>query len=270
MIMKLCVIGTGNMARAVIGGILKNGILTEEDMIASNPRRESLDALQALYSVEGETDNARAVRAADVIILAVKPQKYDEVIDGIADAASGKLIVSLAAGRSIARIRDRFARNVRIVRVMPNTPALIGEGMIAYSAGDDVKSEELSFIRELLSSLGRVIRVDEGQMDAVVAVSGSAPAYVFMMIEAMADAAVGLGMPRAQAYEMAAQTVAGSAELFLQSGKHPGELKDAVCSPGGTTIEAVRVLESRGFRQALIEAMRACGEKSAQMERGGA
>ena len=148
---------------------------------------------------------------------------------------------------------------------MPNTPAMVGEGMTAACASESVTSEELDHVKEILSAFGKVEVVTENLMDVVVSVSGSSPAYVFMLIEAMADAAVADGMPRAQAYQFAAQAVYGSAKMVLETGKHPGELKDMVCSPGGTTIEAVRVLEKEGLRSAVIEAMKACTEKSRNM-----
>ena len=154
---------------------------------------------------------------------------------------------------------------MKLVRTMPNTPALVGEGMTAACVNRHVTEEEKAYALRLLSSFGKVRLVPEHLIDAVVAVSGSAPAYVFLFIEAMADAAVAEGMPRAQAYEFAAQAVYGSAKMVMETGKHPGELKDMVCSPGGTTIEAVRVLEEKGFRSAVTEAMRACADVSRRL-----
>ena len=169
---------------------------------------------------------------------------------------------SIAPGKTLKWLEELFEKPVKLVRCMPNTPALVGEGMTGMCANERLTEEEKKEICRILEGCGKVEQVDEGLMDVVVSVSGSSPAYVFLFIEAMADAAVADGMPRAQAYQMAAQAVLGSAKMVLETGKHPGELKDMVCSPGGTTIEAVRVLEEKGMRSAVIEAMKACTEKA--------
>ena len=196
-------------------------------------------------------------------MLSVKPQFYEDAIAGIKDyIRDDQIIVTLAPGKTLAWLEEKFGKPVKIVRTMPNTPALVGEGMTAACPNQYVTEEEKEYVLQILGAFGKVEVVPERLIDAVVAVSGSAPAYVFMMIEAMADAAVAEGMPRAQAYEFAAQAVYGSAKMVLETGKHPGELKDMVCSPAGTTIEAVRVLEKEGFRSALIEAMKACADVS--------
>ena len=173
-----------------------------------------------------------------------------------------QLVITIAPGKTLSWLEAQFGKKVKIVRTMPNTPALVGEGMTAACVNQYVTEEEKEYALRILSSFGKVELVPEHLIDAVVVVSGSAPAYVFMFIEAMADAAVAEGMPRAQAYAFAAQAVYGSAKMVLETGKHPGELKDMVCSPAGTTIEAVRVLEEKGFRSAVIEAMRACADVS--------
>ena len=172
------------------------------------------------------------------------------------------MIISLAPGKTLAWLEEKFGKKLKIVRTMPNTPALVGEGMTAACPNAYVTEEEKNYALELLGSFGKVEVVPEYMIDAVVAVSGSSPAYVFMLIEAMADGAVAEGMPRNQAYKFAAQAVCGSARMVLETGKHPGELKDMVCSPAGTTIEAVRVLEEKGFRSAIIEAEKACADVS--------
>ena len=175
------------------------------------------------------------------------------------------IIVSIAAGQPIERIENMFERSVKLVRVMPNTPALVGASMSAICCNDEITEDELVEIQTIFNSFGEAEVISEHLMDTVIGVSGSSPAYVYMFIEAMADAAVADGMPRAQAYKFAAQSVLGSAKMVLETGKHPGELKDAVCSPGGTTIEAVAQLEKSGFRSAVIEAQRACVQKSRDM-----
>ena len=175
------------------------------------------------------------------------------------------LVVSIAAGQTLANIGHLFGKNIRLVRSMPNTPALVLEGAAGICFAPTVTEDDKKLVMELFSSFGVAREVPESLMDAVIGVSGSSPAYVFMFIEAMADAAVAAGMPRAQAYELAAQSVLGSAKMVLETGKHPGELKDMVCSPKGTTIEAVRVLEEKGFRSAVIEAVGACIKKAGEM-----
>ena len=170
--------------------------------------------------------------------------------------------MTLAPGKTLEWLEEQFGKPVKIVRTMPNTPALVGEGMTAACPNQYVTQEEKEYILKILSAFGKVEVVPERLIDAVVAVSGSSPAYVFMLIEAMADAAVAEGMPRPQAYEFAAQAVYGSAKMVLETGKHPGELKDMVCSPAGTTIEAVRVLEKEGFRSSVMEAMKVCADVS--------
>ena len=169
-----------------------------------------------------------------------------------------KIIITIAPGKTLAWLEEKFGKKVKIVRTMPNTPAMVMEGMTAASPNSYLSEEEVKYACHILESFGKVEVIPERLMDAVVGVSGSSPAYVFILIEAMADAAVSDGMPRAQAYKFAAQAVMGSAKMVLETGKHPGELKDMVCSPAGTTIEAVRVLEGTGFRSSVIEAMKAC------------
>ena len=181
------------------------------------------------------------------------------------DIKDEQIIITIAPGKTLAWLAEKFGKDVKIVRTMPNTPAMVGAGMTAACPNEHITEEEMAYIRTLLESFSRVEIVPERLMDVVVSTSGSSPAYVFMMIEAMADAAVSGGMPRPQAYQFAAQAVLGSAKMVLDTGRHPGDLKDMVCSPAGTTIEAVRVLEERGFRSAIFEAMKVCEEISKNM-----
>ena len=174
-------------------------------------------------------------------------------------------MVTIAPGKTLEWLKGQFGKEVKLVRTMPNTPAMVGEGMTAACPNELVTEEEKAYVLHILEAFGKVEIVPERLMDAVVSVSGSSPAYVFMLLEAMADAAVAAGMPRQQAYKFAAQAVYGSAKMVLDTGRHPGELKDMVCSPAGTTIEAVRVLEKNGFRSAVMEAMKACAEVSGKM-----
>ena len=264
--MKIGFIGAGNMAQAMISGILTNGIFDKEEVVASDASKACLEGVEKSLGIHIIPNNRELVKQAEVIVLAVKPQYYSSVIEEIKDEIKEQqIIVTIAPGQTIEHLESLFGKAVKIVRTMPNTPALVGEGMTAVCGNKAVSEQELEYICHILKGFGKVEVVDEHLMDAVVAVSGSSPAYVFMFIEAMADAAVADGMPRKQAYEFAAQAVLGSAKMVLETGKHPGELKDMVCSPGGTTIEAVRVLEEKGLRSTLFEAMRACSKKAKGM-----
>lgn len=264
--MRLGFIGCGNMAGAMIGGILEHGICSASDIIASTLHQESADQVRETYGIEATVDNRRVARECGILILAVKPQFYEEVIEEIReDVSDDTIIVSIAPGKTLEWLDIQFGRPMKLVRCMPNTPALVGEGITGVCCNEEVEEEELNRICQILSGCGKTEVLSEHLIDVVVSVSGSSPAYVFMFIEAMADAAVADGMPRAQAYKFASQAILGSAKMVLETGKHPGELKDMVCSPGGTTIEAVRVLEERGFRSAVIEAMKACTRKAKGM-----
>ncbi len=264
--MKLGFIGTGNMAGAIMGGIINKGVFKAEEIIGSDIFAPGRERAKETYGINVTADNREVVEKAEVVILSVKPQFYASTIEGIKDAVKeNQLIITIAPGKTLKWLEEQFGKKVKIIRTMPNTPAMVSEGMTAACPNEYVTEEEVKYAVSILSSFSKVEVVSENLMDVVVAVSGSSPAYVFMFIEAMADAAVADGMPRAQAYKFAAQTVLGSAKMVLETGKHPGELKDMVCSPAGTTIEAVRVLERNGFRSAVIEAMKACTEISKKM-----
>lgn len=265
--MKIGFIGLGNMAAAMIGGMLAKGLVGPEDVIGSAKTKETIERVGKQYKITTVLDNLRVAKEADILFLAVKPIFFPEVIEEIREAVrSDTVIVSIAAGRDLAYLKETFDRpELKFVRCMPNTPALVLEGCTGVCSGEKVTQKELDTVMELLNSFGKASTVPERLMDVVVGVSGSSPAYVFMFIEAMADAAVAGGMPRQQAYEFAAQAVLGSAKLVLETGIHPGQLKDMVCSPGGTTIEAVKVLEEKGFRAAVMDAVEACMEKSKDM-----
>lgn len=259
--MKLGFIGTGNMAGAIMGGIIKKGIFTPEEIIGADIMESGRKKVQDTYGIRVTPDNLEVVSQAEVVILSVKPQYYADTIAKIKDSVrDDQIIITIAPGKTLEWLEERFGKPVKIVRTMPNTPAMVGEGMTGAAPNEYVTEEELAYAVEILSAFGKVEVIPEHLMDVVVSVSGSSPAYVFMFIEAMADAAVADGMPRAQAYQFAAQAVYGSAKMVLETGKHPAELKDMVCSPAGTTIEAVRVLEEKGLRSAVIEAMKACTE----------
>lgn len=264
--MKIGFIGTGNMASAIMGGIIKNKLIAADEIIGADLYAPGREHVKEQFGIHVTADNNEVVEKSDVIVLSVKPQFYEEVICEIRDAVrADQIVITIAPGKTLAWLAEKFGKEVKIVRTMPNTPALVGAGMTAMCPNEHMTEEETAYVRSLLESFGRVEVVAERLMDVVVSTSGSSPTYVFMMIEAMADAAVSGGMPRPQAYQFAAQAVMGSAKMVLETGKHPGELKDMVCSPGGTTIEAVRTLEEYGFRSAVIEAMKVCEEKSKLM-----
>ncbi len=264
--MKLGLLGTGNMASAIMGGIIKQNMILADEIIGSDKSEAGRERAKEQFGICVTADNKEVAEKAEVLILAVKPQFYADVIAEIRDVVSEKqIIITIAPGKTLAWLSEQFGKKVKIVRTMPNTPALVGAGMTAMCPNENMTEEETVYVRSLLESFSRVETISEHLMDVVVSTSGSSPAYVFMMIEAMADAAVSGGMPRAQAYQFAAQAVLGSAKMVLETGKHPGELKDMVCSPAGTTIEAVRTLEEYGFRSAIMEAMKVCEEKSKMM-----
>ncbi len=276
--MKIGFIGLGNMAKAIIGGILKDKIIPAKDIIGSDKSADMRKGAAKEFGITVYDTNKEVVANSDYLFFAVKPQFLPDVMDEIRGTVKkNTVIISIVAGKTIEFIEQGVAgtkstsnaakdnSGLKIIRTMPNTPALVGEGCTGVCPNDNVTDKELKKALEILSSFGKAYVVPERLMDTVGAVSGSSPAYVFMFIEAMADGAVAGGMPRSQAYEFAAQAVLGSAKLVLESGKHPGELKDMVCSPGGTTIEGVKVLEECGFRGAIIDCMEAVIEKTKRL-----
>ena len=260
--MKIGFIGNGNMGGAIIGGILEHKLVQPQDIIVSDINENGLRLSAEKYGVHTSTDNKTAA-SADVLFLAVKPNAVYTVIDEIKDTVSSQtLIISIVAGQTLQKLTEAFGKDIKLVRVMPNTPALVGEAMSGIVPNENVNDAEKEIVLNIFNNIGKGELVDEHMMDAVTGISGSSPAYVFMFIEAMADAAVQGGLPRAKAYTFAAQAVLGSAKMVLDTGKHPGELKDMVCSPSGTTIDAVAVLENEGFRGAVMKAVKACIDKS--------
>lgn len=266
---KIGFIGAGNMGSAMIGGICNSGLITSDQIIASAHSSATLEKLSHTYGIGTTLSNQEVAAISDILFLAVKPNKFSEILPCLADILKKDcVIVSVAAGQSISNIESLLNTDIKLVRAMPNTPALVGESMSALCRNANVTDKEFAMIKQLFECFGKAELVPESMMDAVIGVSGSSPAYVYMFIEAMADAAVADGMPRQMAYTFAAQSVFGAAKMVLATGKHPGELKDAVCSPGGTTIEAVASLEAGGFRDAIITAQRACVQKSKNLTSG--
>lgn len=255
---KIGFIGMGNMGYAMLKGALS--VFSSGELIFTDVNTERMITVAKETKVAYAETNAELANSAKYIVLAVKPQFYNQVLHNIENIVKeDNVIISIAPGISIQRLKDALGFNSRIVRAMPNTPALIGEGMTGVCYDDKLLNyEEKDVISKLFGSFGKYRIVEERLMSAVTCASGSSPAYVYMFIEAMADAAVMKGMPRAAAYEMVAQTVLGAAKMILETGKHPGELKDMVCSPGGTTIAGVAALEEHGFRNSIIKAVEAC------------
>ncbi|MCM8900812.1 pyrroline-5-carboxylate reductase [Caldicoprobacter algeriensis] len=263
---RLGFIGAGNMASAIMRGIIACGIVHPNNIYAFDVDLDKLNRLSAELGICTAKDNCQVVSNSDIVILAVKPNTYSKVLLEIKDCLEERhILISIAAGISVDFIKQLIGGRCKVVRTMPNTPALVGEGMTALCTNHELSPKELKAVKDILHSLGKVEEVSENLMDAVTAVSGSGPAYVAMFIEAMADGGVLAGLPRDLAYRMAIQTVIGTARLLSEWGKHPGELKDMVSSPGGTTIEAVRQLEKQGFRGAVIEAVNACMLKAKTM-----
>lgn len=264
--MKIGFIGLGNIAKAMIGGMLAKEIAAKEDIIGSARTKKTQEAVREAYGITTYADNKEVASRADILVLAVKPQFFGEVIPGISDyVRDHTLVISIAAGKSMSEIEGLFGRELKLVRCMPNTPALVGEGCSGVCRNERVNDAEMSRCMELIGSFGLAEEIPEKLIDAFAGISGCSPAFVFMFLEALADGGVAAGMPRKQAYTFAAQAVMGSAKLMLESGKHPGELKDMVCSPGGTTIEGVRVLEEKGMRAAVMDAVRATVEKAQKL-----
>lgn len=265
--MKIGFIGLGNMASALIGGMLAQQKIRPEDILGSSKTEATAARIKKTLRIDARVDNLRVARESDILFLATKPVMFPTVIAQIRDEVrEGTLVVSIAIGVDLNYLKKTFDRpDLKFVRCMSNAPALVLEGCTGICVGEEVSDNELAGIVELMESLGRVSVVPERLMNVVVGVSGSSPAYVFMFMEALADAAVAGGMPRQQAYEFAAQSVLGSAKLMLETGLHPGVLKDMVCPPGGATMQAVKVLEEKGFRGAVMDAVDACVHKSRNM-----
>ena len=259
--MKIGFIGGGNMAGAIANGVISSGLCAENDITVCDINKDCLKKYpKGVYTSQNNAD----ALFGDYIVLAVKPFILAGVLEEIKNYdIKNKVFVSIVAGVSVEEIKSILGKSIKVVRVMPNTPAQVGEGMTVVAKPDEsVSDTELFDVIKIFDAVGKTEVMAESMINTVTGVSGSSPAYVFMMIEAMADAGVMGGIPREASYRLAAQSVLGSAKMVLDTGKHPGELKDMVCSPKGTTIEAVAELEARGFRSAIIEAIRKCNEKA--------
>lgn len=258
-------IGSGKMAQAMIGGIVKSQLVDPDQVIASAQTESTLQEVNELYGIQTDLDN-RKVADVDLLFLAVKPNDYEAVIHEVRHSVQpATVIITIAPGITAKEIERAFEADRKVIQTMPNTPSLIGAGMSTICANSMVTDEELNTVIKLFKSFGEVEVISEDQMDAIPSISGSSPAYVYMMIEAMADGGVRQGLSREQSYRLAAQAVMGAAKMVLETGKHPGELKDEVCSPSGATIAAVAKLENEGFRGTVLSAMESCTQKVKEM-----
>nr|WP_230501746.1 pyrroline-5-carboxylate reductase [Sutcliffiella rhizosphaerae] len=260
---KIGFIGCGKMAQAIIGGLIQSGLVAKEELFASAKSDATVNKVMDMFHINATTNNVEVAANADILILAVKPDLHQTVIEEVSNSIKiDTVIITIAAGITLDYLEQAFGKKIKAIRVMPNTPSLVGEGMSAICANESVKEEELNEVKVLFESFGKAEVFPEKLMDTIPAVSGSSPAYVYMFIEALADGAVKQGMNRDQAYILAAQAVLGAAKMVLETGMHPGVLKDNVCTPGGATIEAVTILEKHGLRSAVMMAMEACTVKS--------
>ncbi len=264
---KIAFLGGGQMAEALIGGLLSTKRCGANQLRAADPRNDRLDHLRKKYAIHVCGSNREAVAWGDIVVLAVKPQVLDGVLKEVGQKLTSILVISVVAGAPTRRIVEACGRQTRVVRAMPNTPALVHEGMTALAAGAGVPEGEMNLVREIFKSVGQVASVEERLMDAVTGLSGSGPAYVFLAIEAMADGGVKMGLPRDLAGLLAAQTVLGAARMVLETGQHPARLKDQVASPGGTTIAGLHRLERGGVRATFIEAVEAAAKRSQELAR---
>lgn len=263
---KIGFIGCGNMGSAMVGGIIKSELFHKRDIIASCRTEKSANTLADRFGIDTTSSNIEVVKQSDFIVLAIKPYMYESIIKEIKDLIdNSKIIITIAAGITINNIEAWFNKKIKLVRTMPNTPALVREGMTAICPNKEIEEKELGRVIDIFNSFGKCEIIEEKDFHSFIALSGSSPAYTYMFIEAMGDAGVKQGIPRDKAYKLAAQALLGAAKMVLETGENPGKLKDKVCSPGGTTIEAVIELEKQGFRSAVISAMEKCEEKSKSM-----
>ena len=263
---KIAFLGAGNMAEALVKGLLGAGVATPAEIVCAEPRADRREELRKKYGVAVTASNAEAASQAGIVLLSVKPQEMDAVLAEIAPSVdASKLVVSVAAGVTISAIARRLGPGARIIRTMPNTPALVGAGASALARGPNATDADAAQALVLFQAVGTAVVVGEHLLDAVTGLSGSGPAYVFLAIEALSDGGVKAGLPRDVATKLAAQTIVGAGRMVLETGEHPGRLKDQVTSPGGTTIAGVHALEAAGFRAALIAAVEAATRRSKEL-----
>ncbi len=261
-------LGAGNMAEAFVKGLLRAGVAAPQEIVCTDRRLDRLAELAARYGIRTSPDNRAAAAEAAIVVLSVKPQVMNKLLAEIAPALDErKLVISIAAGVPLAAIERRVGHGIRIVRTMPNTPALVGAGATAVSPGEHATEADLAQAKALFDAIGKTVVVEEPLLDAVTGLSGSGPAYVFLVIEALSDAGVKVGLDRRTAQDLSAQTVLGSAKLLIETGEHPGRLKDQVTSPGGTAIAGLHTLEAGGLRTTLMDAVEAATKRSHELGR---
>lgn len=265
---KIGFIGAGNMAEAIIQGLLESRAVATDQITASDVMPERRHYMQTTYDIRTTDDNAELVAGSDILVLAVKPQVISKVLSSIGPHTNDtKLVISIVAGLTVGAMADALGAGTRIIRTVPNTPVFVGEGMVALASDGPAREDDYAATAAIFSPVARIVSIEEKLMDAALGVSGSGPAYGFLMIEALSDGGVKMGLPRPIALELAAQTLLGAAKMCLESGRHPGQLKDMVTSPGGTTIAALHKMEAAGVRSALIDAVEAATRRSEELGR---
>ena len=264
---ELGLIGVGNMGTALLKGVLSSNTIDKEKTIIYDVREEVIKNCIQEFNVKAVSSNTELVQQVKFIIIAVKPQDIDSVLEEIGPKLSeDQILISIAAGVTLDYIKKFISKNIGLIRVMPNTPALVGEGASAIAHNKKITENDLKYVKKILNSVGKVVELEEKHIDAVTGLSGSGPAYVFVIIEALADGGVKMGLPRNIALKLASQTVLGSAKMVMETGMHPGELKDMVASPGGTTITALHEIEKGKLRATLISAVEAATLKSKSLK----
>jgi pyrroline-5-carboxylate reductase len=262
-------LGAGRIATALAGGWIRAGLVDRTNCRASDPLPAARNAFTEATGSRSLADNRTVVESSNLLVLAVKPQTMKALLTELHPLITGRhLVVSIAAGVTLRQLTAGLGGGCRLIRVMPNTPCLLGASATAFSVGDDATAEDAVLVERLFDAVGKTFRLPEGLLDAVTGLSGSGPAFVYLMIEALADGGVRVGLPRDAALALAAQTVLGSARMVLETGQHPGALKDAVASPGGTTIAGLHALERAGVRGALMDAVEAATRRATELGRG--
>ncbi len=262
--MKFGFVGSGKMATALVQGVTRSGALRREDILVSDAAPGVAEKLAAEAQVAAST-NEELVQQAGVLVLCVKPADALDALRSLRAAAAKKLVISIVAGLPLAALQEAAGPEVRIVRVMPNTPALIHRGAAAYALGANATPDDAAITEKIFGAVGVVVRVKENLLDVVTGLSGSGPAYVYLVIEALSDAGVLMGLPRDLSLKLAAQTVAGAAQMVVETGRHPAALRDEVTSPGGTTIAGLEALEAGAVRSAFLSAVRAATERAREL-----
>lgn len=262
----LVVIGGGAMGAALVGGVIDSGVCDASDIVVVDVAPAILESVSSRLGVNTTMDAAAAVSGADVLLIAVKPGVVKKALGAVRDSIpSGCLVLSIAAGVKIESLEDCVNTGVPVIRAMPNTPCQVGCGAVAFARGSAASDDDAELAKKLFGAVGLVVELPESNLDAVTGLSGSGPAYIFVLIEALSDAGVAVGLPRDKSTALAAQTVMGSAKMVLESGMHPAVLKDQVTSPGGTTIAGITALEKAGFRSAIIQAVKAASDRSREL-----